>query len=170
MNSHRHSGSHMPSVRWPQGYEPSGAALHAVNSGRTAAASEAVWAWLVRPELWSSFYVNARRVRHQSGPWPQVALGSRFTWITFGAVATTEIVEYEPFERLAWTATGLGARAHHAWVLTPRADGGTDILTEETQRGRAPALLRRALAPAMHYMHQRWINGLASSAEGRQPP
>jgi uncharacterized protein YndB with AHSA1/START domain len=160
----------MSTVLWPAAHTPAGAAIHVVNSGTSTAPPEAVWAWLTRPDRWGEYYNNARRVRHVSGPWPAVGLGSVFTWLTFGAKVTTQITELEPYERLAWTGRGLGSRGHHAWVLTPRADGGTDILTEETQRGTVSTLFRPMLRPNMRTMHQRWVDNLAREAEsGRLP-
>jgi hypothetical protein len=38
-----------------------------------------VWAWLVRPDNWNTYYGNVLRVRHVSGPWPEIALGSMFS-------------------------------------------------------------------------------------------
>lgn len=159
----------MSTVHWPAGHEPAGAAIHEVNRGRSEAAPEAVWAWLTRPDRWGEFYSNARRVRHLGGHWPEVGLGTRFSWVTFGAPVTTEITEFDPPHRLAWTGSGLGSRGHHAWVLTP-AEDGTSILTEETQRGLASTLLSPVLAPAMRRMHQCWVDNLARiAATGTRP-
>lgn len=156
-------------VRWPAGHEPAGAALHEVNVCSSSADPEAVWAWLVRPDHWREFYVNALRVRHVTGPWPELALSTRFSWITFGAPVTTEVTEFEAPHRLAWTGHGLGAVGHHAWVLTATA-GGCEIHTEETQRGRAVSLLAPLLGPVMRRFHQRWVEGAARIAEsGRRP-
>ncbi|WP_301149832.1 SRPBCC domain-containing protein [Mycobacterium simiae] len=160
----------MSIIEWPAGHEVAGAAIHETNVGVSRAAPEAVWAWLVRPDRWGDYYGNAWLVRSCGGRWPEVTLGSRFSWVTFGAPVTTEITEYEPLRRLAWTGSGLGSRGHHAWVLTARTDGGTDIRTEETQRGAASKLLSPVLAPAMRRMHQRWVDNLARIAEsGRRP-
>jgi hypothetical protein len=83
---------------------------------------------------------------------------------------TTEITEFEPPHRLAWTGSGLGAVGHHGWVLTPSSSGVSEIHTEETQRGRAVSLLAPALRPAMRHFHQRWAEGAARIAEsGRRP-
>jgi Polyketide cyclase / dehydrase and lipid transport len=156
-------------IRWPPGHEPDGAVLHAVNDGRSSASPEAVWAWLIRPDLWSSYYSNARFMRHLDGPWPRVAPGSRFRWLTFGVLVTSEIVEFEPPARLAWSADELGARGHHAWALA--ADGeGCRIHTEETQRGWAVRLARPAMQPLMTRFHQRWVDGLAGAAAEGAPP
>ena len=80
-------------------------------------------------------------VKHLEGPWPRVELGSRFRWFSFGAFVTSEIVEHDPPERLAWSARSSAAEGHHAWLLR-RRDGGTFVHTEETQRGRAIAVVK----------------------------
>ena len=103
----------MNTVHWPAGHGPAGAAVHEVNNGRSVAPPELVWAWLVRRDLWHSYYANARDVRHIAGPWPKIGLGSQFSWVTFRAPVTTEVTEFEPYERLAWTGSGRGARGHH---------------------------------------------------------
>jgi uncharacterized protein YndB with AHSA1/START domain len=161
----------MDSVRWPDGHEPDGAAIHVVNTARSVAPPELVWAWLVRPDLWHANYSNAHDVRHIAGPWPQIGPGSRFSWITFRAPVTTEVTEFQPYQRLAWTGTGRhGARGHHAWILMPDATG-TVIYTEETQRGLPPLIFRPILRPAMRREHQRWVEGLFSiAANSKDPP
>lgn len=157
-------------VRWPDGYRPDQALLHAVNELRIDAERERVFAWLRRPDLWPSYYGNARMVRHREGPWPEVELGSRFRWLTFGVIVTSEIVEFSPPERIAWSAKELGASGHHGWVLSER-DGGTFVRTEETQRGWAMRLVRPAMSRLMVRYHQRWLQGLARvAAEGPPPP
>ena len=164
-------GSEIPhgGVNWPVGHEPLGADVYARNTTDAAAPVEAVWSWLVQPDRWNAFYRNALRVRHVAGPWPRLALGSEFSWITFGAPVTTTVTECDPPHRLGWTGRGLGATGHHGWLLEPAATG-CRILTEETQRGIAVRLLRPVLAPAMRTMHQRWVEGAAHIAEsGRRP-
>ena len=156
-------------MRWPAAHVPEGASIYVSNRTLTTADPELAWAWLIRPEQWSRFYGNARRIRHRSGPWPELALGSRFSWVTFGAPVTTEITEFEPFKRLAWTGTAPGATAHHAWLLD--ASGPKrEIVTEETQRGFLPRLLRPTMRPAMLRQHQSWIDELARLAESGEMP
>ena len=157
-------------VRWPAGQEPEGADVHVVNSASSAAGAAEVWAWITRPDLWGRYYANARLIRPQSGSWPQLQTGSRFRWMTFGAIVTTTVTEHEPFERLAWTGGGLGSVGHHAWVIEELGPGDTLITTEETQRGAAVRLLRPVLEPTMAHMHQRWVDGLARVAESGPPP
>jgi Polyketide cyclase / dehydrase and lipid transport len=155
-------------IRWPAEHRPEVSRFLAVNELQMEAAPDDAFAWLCRPDLWPSFYGNARLVRHLDGPWPRVELGSRFRWLTFGTFITSEIVEYDPAERLAWSAAGIGSRGHHAWVLR-RQEGGTFVHTEETQRGWGIAIVKPALRPLMVRQHQRWLEGLAGAA-AQGPP
>jgi uncharacterized protein YndB with AHSA1/START domain len=155
-------------AHWPTGQEPAGAAIHEVNRGRSDAPVDRVWAWLIRPALWETYYDNVSKVRHMAGPWPEIGLGSRFSWVTFGVPVTTEVTECEPCERLAWTGSGRGSRGHHAWILTPDA-GGTIIHTEETQRGLLSRLSSPFLRPRMRREHQTWVDQLAAIATGELP-
>ncbi len=55
-------------IRWPEEHRPEVSAFLAVNELEIDAEPEAVWAWLVRPDLWSRYYPNARLVRHIRAP------------------------------------------------------------------------------------------------------
>lgn len=151
-------------IRWPERHRPEVSLLHAVNEIEIEADRERVFAWLARPELWPSYYGNALLVRHREGPWPNVELGSRFRWLTFGVLVFSEIVEFEPPERIAWSAKELGASGHHGWLLEKRRGGRTFVRTEETQRGWGMRLAAPAMKRLMPRYHQRWLEGLARVA------
>jgi len=156
-------------LSWPQEHRPEVSVFLAVNELQIPAEHEVVWAWLCRPDLWPSYYANARMIKHLGGPWPEIELGSRWRWLTFGALITSELVEYEPGRRLAWSAQGLGSKGHHGWVLSPR-DGGTFVHTEETQKGWGIRLVKPVLRPLMLRFHQRWLEGLAKASSEGAPP
>ena len=157
-------------IRWPEELRPEAASFHAVNELRMEADPANVWEWLRRPDLWPTYYGNSRFVKHLEGPWPTVEPGSRWRWFTFGVFVGSEVVEFEPAARLAWSARELGARGHHEWVLTP-SDGGTLVHTEETQRGWSVAAVAPVMRRLMVRYHQRWLEGLARvAAEGPPPP
>jgi uncharacterized protein YndB with AHSA1/START domain len=156
-------------LSWPDEYRPEAAAFHAVNELQIPAEPAAVWAWLCRPDLWPSYYGNARMIKHLGGPWPELQLGSRFRWLTFGALITSEVVEYEPTQRLAWSAKSMAGSGHHGWVLRSQA-GGTFVRTEETQKGLGMQIIKPALRPLMERLHQRWLDGLSRKAMEGPPP
>jgi uncharacterized protein YndB with AHSA1/START domain len=156
-------------ISWPDEHTPEVSAFHAVNELQIPAEPQVVWAWLRRPDLWPRYYSNARLIKHLDGPWPKIELGSRWRWLSFGAFVTSEVVEYEPEQRLAWSAKELGGSGHHGWVLRPQA-GGTFVRTEETQRGPGIRLVKPALRPLMVRFHQRWLEGLSRVASQGPPP
>lgn len=158
----------MGGVTWPRGLEPVRASVHVANASPAIAPRDQIWPWLARPERWPAYYANARCVRHVDGPWPELAVGSRFRWWTFGLVITSVVTEYEPPERLAWSWSGPGGSGHHGFVLEPRA-WGTLIATEETVFGAAARALRPLVRPVMLHFHQQWVEGLARKG-ALQPP
>ncbi|HEY1236856.1 MAG TPA: SRPBCC family protein [Solirubrobacterales bacterium] len=157
-------------LSWPDEHTPENSAFHAVNQLQMDAQPEAIWAWLCRPDLWPTYYSNAKFIKHLAGPWPEIQLGTRFRWWSFGAFVTSEVVEFEPAERIAWDAKVLGGRGYHGWLLRPQ-DGGTFVRTEETQKGWGIVAVKPALRPMMVRLHQRWLEGLSRvAAEGPPPP
>jgi uncharacterized protein YndB with AHSA1/START domain len=156
-------------ISWPDEHTPERSAFHAVNELQIPAEPEVVWAWLCRPDLWPTYYSNARLIKHLDGPWPEVALGSRFRWLSFGAFVTSEVVAHEPPERISWDAKELGGRGYHGWLLRPQ-EGGTFVRTEETQKGLGIQVVKPALRPLMVRFHQRWLEGLSRVASEGPPP
>jgi hypothetical protein len=156
----------MSQVLWPDGYAPAEASVYVVNTRTVVASPGEVWVWLARPDCWPRYYANARCIRHLSGPWPNLEVGSRFRWVTFGTVVTSVVTECQPPARLAWTWRGIGARGHHGWVIVAGRDG-CRIITEETVQGTLPRLLHRLVRPVMAYYHQRWLDGLADISQQR---
>jgi uncharacterized protein YndB with AHSA1/START domain len=158
------------SISWPAEHTPERSAFHAINELQSSAPRSAVWEWICQPDLWPTYYSNARLIKHLAGPWPKLELGSRFRWWSFGAFVTSEVVEFEPEERIAWDAKVLGGRGHHGWILSAN-EGGTHIRTEETQKGWGIQAVKPALRPMMVRLHQRWLEGLSRVAsEGPPPP
>jgi hypothetical protein len=156
-------------ISWPKEHAPERSAFHAVNELQIPAEPHVVFAWICRPDLWPTYYSNAKFIKHLGGPWPVLELGSRFRWWSFGAFVTSQVVEYEPPEKIAWDAKVLGGRGHHGWVLRPEA-GGTFVRTEETQKGWGIQVAKPALRPMMVRMHQRWLEGLSKVAAEGPPP
>ena len=156
-------------INWPDEHTPERSVFHAVNELQMQAEPDVVWAWLCRPDLWPTYYSNAKFIKHLGGAWPELKLGSRFRWWSFGAFVTSEVVEYEAKERISWDAKVLGGRGYHGWVLRP-ASGGTYVRTEETQKGPGIQVAKPVLRPMMVRFHQRWLEGLSRVATEGPPP
>ena len=156
-------------IRWPDHYAPARCPIHVSNELGMAVPIEAVWAWLIRAPLWPRWYPNSANVRFLEGTPPDLALGTRFRWKTFGVTIQSTVRELVPCERIAWDAQALGLDVYHAWLLRKTAEG-CFVLTEETQHGwvaRAGGLL---MPGRMHRYHQIWLEGLREKARRGMPP
>ena len=86
-------------IRWPDDLRPAAAAVHSRNELETDLPPDRIWPWLVRAERWHEHYSNCRRLRLLDEAGPDLKLGTRFSWWTFGVPVTTVIEELVPDER-----------------------------------------------------------------------
>ena len=156
-------------IVWPSSYDPANCPVHVRNELAMASNPETVWAWLIRAQLWPTWYPNSANIQFLSGQSPDLALGTRFRWKTFGVTIESTVLEFVPYERLAWDAHGIGLDSYHAWLII-RTSQGCSVVTEETQRGLLPRLLK-ALAPKRtENQHQIWLERLKDNAGKGMPP
>lgn len=155
-------------IRWPERFDPRRAPVFVSNELTAAGSAENVWSWLIRAPLWPSYYSNSADVV-LDGPAEQLGEATTFRWKTFGVRLRTQVMEFEPVQRIAWVAKARGIEAYHAWLLTPTPDGGCHILTEETQHGWLARLGKLLMPHRMHRQHQRWLEGLAAVATAPPP-
>ncbi|MFT3927743.1 MAG: SRPBCC domain-containing protein [Myxococcales bacterium] len=154
-------------IMWPSEFAPTRAPVHVANRLTSAAAPEAVWAWLVRASGWPHWYPNSHRVRIEGGKL-ELEPAARFAWSTFGVSLVSQVEEFVPGKRIAWNARGLGVWAYHAWLIEPRGTGCL-IVTEETQYG-VLARLGHFFAPQrMSRGHQMWLERLDAKALAGPP-
>jgi uncharacterized protein YndB with AHSA1/START domain len=155
--------------RWPDEARPEVSPVYSQRTVDVAAPAADVFAWLVHAERWPDWYAQCGSVRIVAGPSPALAVGTRFRWTVLGVPVETIVVECEPPHRLAWSGTGLGAAAYHSWDLEPMTTG-CRVVTEETQRGALPSLLRFVLRPLLSFTQERWLADLAKAASASPAP
>jgi len=156
-------------IVWPRGYEPENCPVHVRNELAMTSAQEIAWAWIIRAQLWPTWYPNSAKIQFLSGQPPDLALGTRFRWKTFGVTIKSTVLEFVPYERIAWDAHGTGLEAYHAWLIQ-KTDQDCKVLMEETQRGWL-ARLGKALRPnRMKQLHQVWLERLRGQAQNGLPP
>jgi uncharacterized protein YndB with AHSA1/START domain len=155
-------------IRWPEHYSPDKTKVHVRNELEMPVSSQLVWAWLVRAELWPTWYQNSKRVVIEGGG-PDLRLGSRFRWTTFGVRLDSEVEEFVPGERLGWTARATGIDAYHAWLIESRPSG-CHVLTEENQNGWLASLSNMLRPQNMSTQHQNWLENLQRKAAEGPPP
>ena len=160
--------SNASEIRWPSHYNPRNTAIHVRNEIDIAAPPDLVWAWLIRAQQWPRWYKNATNVRFLEGSPPDLALGTRFTWKTFGVGIDSRVQEFVPFERIAWNGKGIGVDVYHAWLIV-KTSGGCKVITEESQHGVMARLAALLFPNRMWKFHQIWLEGLSSNA-AQGPP
>jgi hypothetical protein len=119
-----------------------------------------VWERLVRAADWPHWFARATSVRFERGG-PVLAVGTIVVWRMLGATIRVEVRRADPPAELDWEGGAWGVHAYHAWKLVPAADGATRVITEETERGSLPWLLRWYLRGALHGAHRAWLEDLA---------
>lgn len=155
-------------IRWPEKHDPKAASVHVRNELDMPVSPEAVWTWLVRAQLWPTWYPNSRDVVVEGGG-PDLKAGSKFRWKTFGVTLDSVVEEFEPPERIAWSARAMGVDAYHAW-LVERRPSGCHVLTEETQNGLLASISNAVRPNNMSKHHQVWLENLLAKARGGPPP
>jgi hypothetical protein len=150
-------------IEWPHHYQPFNCPIHVRNELGIQATPEVVWTWLIRASLWPEWYSNSANVKFLAGSPPDLALGSRFRWKTFGVTIESTVFEFIPVERVAWDAHAPGVDAYHAWLLRKTSDG-CHVLTEETQHGLLARLGNLFMPSRMSRLHQVWLEGLSERA------
>jgi len=155
-------------IRWPERYDPGRTRVHVKNEKEMDVSQELVWAWLVRARLWPTWYSNSSNVSIEGGGLDLKA-GSVFHWRTFGVNLKSKVEEFAPFERLAWSARGVGIDAYHVWVIeaTP---AGCRVTTEENQKGWLATIGNAARPKNMSTKHQEWLDSLLTKARTGHPP
>jgi len=156
-------------ILWPVGYEPANCPVHTCNEISLNSLPEVVWAWLIRAQLWPTWYPNSANVVFLKGQPPNLALGTQFRWKTFGVTIKSTVLEFVPYERLAWDAHGTGLNAYHAWLIE-KTENGCHVLTEETQHGLIARLGKTLRPKRMQQMHQVWLERLREKASSGLPP
>jgi uncharacterized protein YndB with AHSA1/START domain len=156
-------------ARWPDEARPEVSPVYSRREVEVAAPVATVFAWLTHAERWPEWYSQCGSVKILGGPAPVLGTGSHFRWSVLGVAVETTVEECDPPHRLAWRGTGLGATAYHSWDIEPTPTG-CRVITEETQRGAVPSLLRVVLRPLLSFTQERWLADLAKVASTRDLP
>lgn len=157
-------------IIWPDRFAPAQVPVFVSNQIYIPVSPAIVWAWLVRAALWPTWYANAQHVRGLSGEvLDDLKAGSRFLWTTFSVPITSEVIEYQPTERIAWSAKGVGLDAYHAWLLIPEGDG-CRVLTEEAQHGWGARIVNFLRPHRMSDGHDLWLKSLEIKCRQGLPP
>ena len=155
-------------IIYPQEFDPRNAPVFVRNEIEISATPEKVWKWLVSAKTWPDWYQNASEIELINQTGDKLLSGSFFRWKTFGVRLKSEVVEFLPYQRIAWLAKGTGIQAYHAWLIIPTAPG-CKVIMEETQSGWLCRLSHLFMPGRMHVFHQKWLEGLKHKSEQNGP-
>jgi hypothetical protein len=169
----------MSEIVWPERFMPGMTDNYVSNEVIVARLSAAeTWPYLNNTSFWPTYYSNASDIRFHDGSGPELHLGARFRFTTFGFSVEAEVTEYEPPKagkpaRVAWHAWVEGSPkdaldVHHAWLMEDLPGGRVRVLTQETQIGDPAKELARTNPNPMLNRHQEWLDGLARTALARK--
>ncbi|WP_028319679.1 SRPBCC domain-containing protein [Desulfobulbus elongatus] len=163
----------MNAIIWPEHYLP-GTTDNYVSNEVVIPGLQAVnvWPHLINTSVWPVYYSNASEIRFRDATGPDLNLGSRFRFTTFGFPVEAEVTEYVPPEkdkpaRIAWHGWVEGDAdgrldVHHAWLIEDLPGNRVRILTQESQIGAPARELARTKPNPMLNAHQEWLDGLVA--------
>ncbi|SFM97720.1 hypothetical protein SAMN05216516_101622 [Izhakiella capsodis] len=167
----------MHAIDWPEGFVP-GFTDNFVSNEMIISNLNVndLWPLLSQPLLWPEYYKNSADVCFHDNKGPELEIGARFYFSTFGFPVEAEVVEFvSPAEgkpaRLAWHGwagekdTAQRLDVHHAWLLEDLSGHRIRILTQETQNGIPAKDLANTRPNPMLNGHQEWLDGLIRAAK-----
>jgi hypothetical protein len=99
-------------ILWPSRYEPANCPVHVRNELAMASAPETVWAWLIRAQLWPTWYPNSANIMFLADPPPDLTLGAGFAGKHLASQSNQQCLNFCP------TSDSRGMHAALALMLT----------------------------------------------------
>lgn len=169
----------MSDIVWPAGYLPGTTDNYVSNEiVVTGLHAGQVWPRLNNPQRWPAYHGNASDIVFHDESGPELRLGTRFRFTTFGFPVEAEVTEHQVPAcgrpgRLAWhgwVESDPDGRldVHHAWLFEDLPGNRVRILTQETQIGKPARELAATRPNPMLNAHQEWLEGLAHSTRQNQ--
>ena len=153
-------------IRWPERYVPDEATFFVHNEVDISAPPQVVWDVLVEASTWADWYEGARNVQLAAEDATSLDAGAVFDWETMGFSFRSTVVEFQPPMRLGWESRKSTLKGYHAWLLVP-VEGGTRLVTDESQFGLLAVLQRWFQPNKLRRLHDVWLAAIKERAEQR---
>jgi hypothetical protein len=128
------------------------------------APAERIWALLIDCARWPSWYKHCGNISILRGG-PMLSANAKFRFKTIGFFFEPEVVTFDPFRELTWSAKGpAGTSGAHAWYIEP-SQGGCRVITEEAQKGILLRFLGGRTTKTLLTSHGEWLRALKALAE-----
>jgi uncharacterized protein YndB with AHSA1/START domain len=128
---------------------------------RIAAPPARVWQALTDIGGWPTRFDFIRKTEHPDA----VRVGEHFHWRTTKLKLRSVLLTVKPTEEFGWRGSKVGVRVRHFWYLTPTPDGGTMVVSAESQQGLLVRLLKHRFQHSVEDGSVRWLNQLKTHCE-----
>ncbi|GGD79819.1 hypothetical protein GCM10011514_49760 [Emticicia aquatilis] len=152
-------------MNWPTYFEPSESPIFVHNEIEINASPEKVWAILISTKDWKNWYNGAGDVETINAE--KLEAKTKFNWRSLKMNVASEVKQYEPNKRLAYTVKTKGVDTYHVWLIVPMATG-CKIITQETQHGFKCKMGKIFKPKQIVEAHQRGVEGLKKLAESNK--
>ncbi|MER5548695.1 SRPBCC family protein [Streptomyces sp. NPDC002589] len=127
---------------------------------RIAAPPAVVWGLLADLPGWPGWVPGVKSVRQGPGG---TAPDAWFRWKLNGMSIRSTLAVVAPEHELCWTGALAGTRAVHRFRLTADADGGTEVISEESIGG--PLIALYFPSDKLRTVLRNWLGALRATAE-----
>lgn len=149
-------------MNWPTYFEPSESPIFVHNEIEINATPEKVWAILINTKDWKNWYNGAGDVETIDAE--KLKANTKFNWRSLKMNVASEVKQYEPNKRLAYTVKTKGVDTYHVWLITATPNG-CKIITQETQHGFKCKMGKFFKSKQIVEAHQRGVESLKKLAE-----
>lgn len=155
-------------IHWPEKFNPLVSDFYVHNEIEINASPEQVWKLLIKAKDWISWYDGIQNIKFEDTTQQRLSKNAKVFWNSMGQNLNNTVVEFVPYERLAWQFNEPRIQGHHAWLIIP-TENGCRVITDESQTGRLAKLQRIFLPRKLMMQHDKWLRLLKQEAENNNP-
>ncbi|MFT4035181.1 MAG: hypothetical protein QM679_06370 [Patulibacter sp.] len=159
---------------WPVGFPADAKGVVRFAIREVAAPADAVYRWLLRPDLHAQYYGALRGVRRVSGAWPVIEVGTRLSFLLGPIfVPQVKVAQADPTLRsMAWIGGVPGLKICHAFTVKALDEQHSLLRSEEAWVGAVARLLAPAVAGQLQAVQTDWCAAVvrAATAHPAGPP
>ncbi|GAA4405163.1 hypothetical protein GCM10023187_23310 [Nibrella viscosa] len=126
---------------------------------------DVVWRALSDVAGWPERYDFIRETQ----PPTDLRANELFRWRTTKLRLTSTILTVTPRQTLGWQGRRYGVTVRHYWHFQPTPEGGTLVVSEESQRGLLVSLLKQRFRRSLREGSRKWLHQLKAYSERTQP-
>lgn len=151
---------------WPAGFPADRSGITGFAVREVAAPADAVYQWLLRPDLHGEFYKALHGFKLRSGGGPELEVGHTVSFF-LGAlfVPPVKVVQADPELRsFAWAAGGPGMKACHCFTVQPIDEHTSLLRSEEKWVGPVARLISPVVKGQLQKVQTEWAQAIADAA------